>query len=58
MVKDVRASMMFVLLRQGESVVSVARKLKMSEKTIRKYRHANRLPSGKRLRNAWNKIRS
>lgn len=45
MVKDIRASMMFLLLRDGKSVASIARKLEMGEKTIRKYRHANRLPS-------------
>jgi transposase len=45
MVKDIRASMMFVLLREGRSVASIARKLQMGEKTIRKYRDANRLPS-------------
>ena len=45
MVKDIRASMMFLLLRDGKSVASIARKLEMGEKTIRKYRDANRLPS-------------
>jgi transposase len=45
MVKDIVASMMFALLREGESVTSVARRLRMGEKTIRKYRDANRLPS-------------
>ena len=45
MVKDIRASMMFLLLYDGKSVASIARKLEMGEKTIRKYRDANRLPS-------------
>ena len=45
MVKDVVAGMMFALLREGESVASTARRLRMGEKTIRKYRDANRLPS-------------
>jgi len=45
MVKDIVASMMFALLREGESVASIARRLRMGEKTIRKYREANRLPS-------------
>ena len=45
MVKDMVASMMFALLREGESVASIARRLRMGEKTIRKYREANQLPS-------------
>jgi transposase len=45
MLKDIRASMMFLLLGDGKSVASIARKLKMGEKTIRKYRDANQLPS-------------
>ena len=45
MITDARASMMFLLLRQGQSVAAIARKLKMSEKTIRKYRETQQLPS-------------
>ncbi len=45
MITDVRASKMFLLLHQDESVASVARRLKMSEKTVRKYRDADQLPS-------------
>ena len=45
MITDVRASQMFLLLHEGQSVASIARKLKMSEKTIRKYRQAEQLPS-------------
>jgi len=45
MITDVRASEMFLLLHEDESVAGVARRLKMGEKTIRKYRAADRLPS-------------
>ena len=45
MITDVRASKMFLLLHQGESVAGIARRLNMSEKTIRKYRDADKLPS-------------
>jgi len=45
MVTDVRASKMFRFLREGESVLSISRRLKMSEKTVRKYRDADQLPS-------------
>jgi len=45
MITDVRASKMFLLLHEAESVARVARRLKMSEKTIRKYRDADQLPS-------------
>ena len=45
MVTDVRASKMFRFLREGDSVRSISRKLKMSEKTVRKYRDADLLPS-------------
>ncbi len=45
MLTDVRASKMYRLLHQGESVASVSRRLKMSQKTVRKYRDAGRLPS-------------
>ena len=42
---DLRASKMFVLLHESEAVAASSRRLKMSEKTIRKYRDANQLPS-------------
>ena len=45
MITDVRASKMFRLLHQAESVAGIARRLKMSEKTVRKYRDADQLPS-------------
>ncbi len=45
MITDVRASKMFRLLYEGESVAVAARRLKMSEKTIRKYRDTDQLPS-------------
>jgi hypothetical protein len=45
MLTDVRASKMFLLLHENESVTRVSRKLKMSAKTIRKYRTTDRLPS-------------
>ena len=45
MITDVRASEMFLFLRRGHSVASVARSLKMSERTVRKYRDAHQLPS-------------
>lgn len=45
MVTDVQASKMFRLLRDGDSVLSISRRLKMSEKSIRKYRDADLLPS-------------
>ena len=45
MITDVRASKMFLLLHEAESVARIARKLMMSEKTIRKYRDADQLPS-------------
>lgn len=45
MLTDVGASRMFLLLHEGESVASIARRLRMSEKTVRKYRDADRLPS-------------
>jgi transposase len=45
MITDVRASKMYRLLHQGESVASVSRSLEMSQKTVRKYRDAGRLPS-------------
>ena len=45
MITDVRASQMFLLLHEAESVASIARRLEMSEKTVRKYRDADQLPS-------------
>ena len=45
MITDVRASMLFLLLHEGESVAGIARRLRMSQKTIRKYREAGLLPS-------------
>lgn len=45
MITDVQASKMFLLLQENQSVASIARRLKMSEKTIRKYRDADQLPS-------------
>ena len=45
MITDVRASQMFLLLHEAKSVAGIARRLKMSEKTVRKYRDADRLPS-------------
>ena len=45
MITDVRASKMFLLLHEGGSVAAISRRLKMSEKTIRKYRDDEQLPS-------------
>ena len=45
MITDVRASQVFLLLHEAESVASIARRLKMSAKTVRKYRDADQLPS-------------
>jgi transposase len=45
MLTDLRASEMFVFLRASEAVAAISRRLKMSEKTIRKYRDAGQLPS-------------
>ena len=45
MITDVRASKMFLLLHEGESVAAISRRLKMSDKTVRKYRDAGQLPS-------------
>ena len=45
MITDVRASKLFLLLQEGQSVARIARRLKMSEKTIRKYRDLDQLPS-------------
>ncbi len=45
MLKDFLASKMFGLLRSGCAVAEIARKLTMSEKTIRTYRDVDLLPS-------------
>lgn len=45
MITDVRASKMFLLLHENEPVSCIARRLKMGQETIRKYRDADRLPS-------------
>jgi transposase len=42
---DRKVSVALVMLEQGQSIASIARKLRMSEKTIRKYRKAGKLPS-------------
>ena len=39
-----RGSRMFLLLHELKSVASIARRLKMSGKTVRKYRDADQLP--------------
>ena len=43
MITDVRASQMFLLLHEAESVARIARRLKMSEKTVRKHRDVDQL---------------
>ena len=45
MLKDFLASKMFTMLRNGCAVAEIARRLPMSEKTIRKYRDKDLLPS-------------
>ena len=45
MLTDKRASQLFVLLDEGVPVSRIARRLRMSEKTARKYRDIARLPS-------------
>lgn len=45
MITDFRASQMFSFLHEAESVASITRRLKMSGKTVRKYRDADQLPS-------------
>ncbi len=45
MITDVRASKMFLLLHEGSSVAEISRRLRMSEKTVRKYRDGDQLPS-------------
>jgi DNA-binding NarL/FixJ family response regulator len=44
MTTDRKVSLALVMLDQGQSIASVARRLHMSEKTIRKYRDAGKLP--------------
>ncbi len=44
MITDVRASEMFLLLREGSSVAEISRRLRMSEKTVRKYRDGDQFP--------------
>jgi Mu transposase-like protein len=53
MTTDRKVSLAWVMLDQGQSVATVARRLRMGEKTIRKYRDADKLPSQfpKKLRN-------
>ena len=45
MLKDFLASKMFTMLRNGCAVAEIARRLPMSEKTIRTYRDKDLLPS-------------
>ena len=45
MLKDEKAGRMFSMLHRGQAVAEIARRLKMSERTIRKYRDAGILPS-------------
>lgn len=45
MLKDFKASKMFTLLRNGCAVAEIARRLTVSEKTIRTYRDRDLLPS-------------
>jgi hypothetical protein len=45
MLTDKRASQLFVLLDEGVPVSKIARRLRLSEKTVRKYRDIARLPS-------------
>ena len=45
MYKDFQVSNLFAMLRNGSSVAETARKLPMSQKTVRKYRDKNLLPS-------------
>jgi hypothetical protein len=45
MLTDARASKMFLLLQEGDSVAGISRRLGMSERTVRKYRDADQLPS-------------
>ena len=45
MLKDFKASKMFTMLRNGCAVAEIARRLTVSEKTIRSYRDRGLLPS-------------
>lgn len=45
MITDARASKLYRLLREGNSVADISRRLKMGQRTIRRYREANQLPS-------------
>ena len=45
MLTDGRAGRMFSMLHRGHSVADIARRLKMGQRTIRRYRDANILPS-------------
>lgn len=45
MITDWKASLVWAMLTEGRSVASVARKLEMGEKTVRKYRDGGQLPS-------------
>ncbi|MCL4207197.1 MAG: winged helix-turn-helix domain-containing protein, partial [Pirellulaceae bacterium] len=45
MLKDEKAARMFSMLHRGQTVAEIARRLNMSERTIRKYRDAGILPS-------------
>jgi len=45
MLKDIQASKMFTMLRNGCAVAEIARRLPVSEKTIRAYRDKDLLPS-------------
>ncbi len=45
MLTDQKAGQMFTMLRNGCSLATIARKLQMAKKTIRKYRDKNALPS-------------
>jgi hypothetical protein len=42
---DRKVSLALVMLEHGQRVATIARKLRMSEKTIRKYRDEKKLPS-------------
>ena len=54
MLTDGRAGRMFLMLHLGHSVAEIARRLKMGERTIRKYRKAGMLPSQReRARRAY-----
>ena len=45
MITDRKVSLAWVMLNEGHTMAKVARKLKMGEKTIKKYRDAGELPS-------------